>query len=59
MKYSKATRITLIIVAGLVILGLAGFSVLSGTELDFEETIKIALTALASGAIGRLSKGGL
>jgi hypothetical protein len=52
----KETRITLIIVAGIVILGLAGFSVLSGAEIDFIDALRTLSAAILGGAGGYLAK---
>ena len=51
MELSKQTRITLIIVAGVVIVALAIVSMLSGSTIDFAEIVG----ALGGGVIGLLS----
>lgn len=55
MQLSPPVRITLIVVGGVVALGLAGLSVLSGAELDFAEILK----AVAAGAGGVVTGLGL
>lgn len=47
MEFSKATRITFIIVCGVIILGLAGFSVLSGGKVDLSDILETILAGIA------------
>lgn len=44
---SKATRMTLIITSGLVLLGLAGFSVLSGATLELADVVEALMAGIA------------
>lgn len=53
----KETRITLIVVAGCVVLGLAAISAWSGAEVDFMEALKTLVTAAISGGAGWLARG--
>lgn len=61
MQLEKSTRITLIIVAGLVVLGLGALVVWSGGELDFKDAligVGVAIGGLAGiGIAGGPSKG--
>lgn len=47
MELSKETRITLIVVAGCVVLGLAAISVWSGAQVDVASVLDTVLTGLA------------
>jgi hypothetical protein len=51
MRFGKATRITLIIASVVLVLGLAGLSVLSGAELDLNEILK----TLGAGCFGAIA----
>lgn len=57
MHLSTATRITLIVSAVVLVLGLAGLSVLSGAQLDLAQLLG-ALGALASGLLAGLGVAG-
>ena len=58
MELSKSTRITLIVVAGVVVLGLAGLAVVSGTELDAGDLFEKIFAGLAGLATGLGLAGG-